>query len=75
MQNFFFDFQYFEIHRQKYHREYDFYEQCAKESIGTGREPLVLYKADGKPFLLIADPKHILPILAKHELEEPDYLI
>ena len=54
---------------------YDFYEQCAKESIGTGREPLVLYKADGKPFLLIADPKHILPILAKHELEEPDYLI
>ena len=54
---------------------YDFIEQAQREAEGTPREGMVLYKADNKPFLFIADPEYILPILAKHQQEQEDYLI
>ena len=48
-------------------RIYDFLGQAEKDSEGTGRTPIVLYKGDYKKFLVIADATQMLPILSDYE--------
>lgn len=45
---------------------YKYLKQAEDDSKNTPKIPLVLYKADGKKFLVIGDAEYLLPILCNH---------
>ena len=45
---------------------YKYLEQAEKDTLNSSKIPIVLYKANNKKFLIIADAEYILPILCNH---------